>query len=212
MLDDQLLGNVLEVPLTHSPESIPDVLLDEFFRFRDCLFGIAGAICSHISVSGSSRRLWRSASQVWPGVGLEEGGQERQRGKRGITRQLSLRRAADSSQWEPASVNNKTHQLLEDLHDPLPSTPIWGIPDDSNKGQLRAYAKNRALLDNSRVVLLLSLFRGETGKGGARRCTQRRRQRSHSLRRKRCREPTMNRADYLQTNGPHPPRETGHRQ
>ena len=82
VFDNQLLGNVLEVPLAHFLESISDVLLDEFFRFRYFLFGIAFSR----TPNGGFQRLWRSDSQVRPGVGLEESGQKRQRGERGVTR------------------------------------------------------------------------------------------------------------------------------
>lgn len=76
VFDDQLLGDVLEVSLTHPLESIPNVLLDEFFCFQYYRFSIFYLAFSRIPVSSSLRRLRRTDSQVRPRVGLEESGQE----------------------------------------------------------------------------------------------------------------------------------------
>jgi hypothetical protein len=76
MFDDQLLGDVLEVTLAHPLETISNVLLDEFFRFWDWLFGIFGPIFSRMLVRSDPRRLWRGDSQVWPRVGLKKSSQE----------------------------------------------------------------------------------------------------------------------------------------
>ena len=51
MFNDQLLGDVLEVSLAHPLETIPNLLLDKFFRSRGCLFSIFGPIFSRIPVS-----------------------------------------------------------------------------------------------------------------------------------------------------------------
>lgn len=84
MFDDQLLRDFLEVPLAHPLETFPDVLLDEFFRFRGCIFSIFGHIFSRILVSSELRKLWRGDFQVWSRVGLEKNSQKRQRGKRRV--------------------------------------------------------------------------------------------------------------------------------
>ena len=83
VFDNQLLGDVLEVALTHPLESIPNVLLDEFFRFR-CYFGIFDPVLGRIPVGSGLRGQWRGNTQVWTRVGLEESSQEWERGKRRV--------------------------------------------------------------------------------------------------------------------------------
>jgi len=50
MLNDQLLGDALEVSLTHLLESIPNLFLDEFFCFWGFLLSIFGPIFSRMPV------------------------------------------------------------------------------------------------------------------------------------------------------------------
>ena len=67
VFNDQLLGDILEVTLAHPFESIPDVLLDEFFHFRD-YFSIFDPVLGRIPISSGFREQWRGNTQVWPRV------------------------------------------------------------------------------------------------------------------------------------------------
>jgi hypothetical protein len=84
MLGNQLLGHALEVPLAHFLESIPNFLFDELFRLRNHTLGIISPMFICIPVCGGLCGLGWGNSQIRPGVGFEEGCQERQRGKRRV--------------------------------------------------------------------------------------------------------------------------------